>query len=105
MTETESQIQSAICDYLAIKKYIFWRSNNIPPYDPKKKAFRRMPKYCVNGVSDIILLLDGKVWFLEVKRKNTKQSPNQKEFEAMVRRGGAEYAIVRSIEDIQKLNL
>lgn len=105
INEKEVDIQNTICQYLELKKHIFWRSNTTPIYDPTRKTFRRMPKYAVKGVSDIILLKDGKAYFLEVKRKGCSQSLSQKEFEAMVRRGGAEYEIVRSVEDIIKLKL
>ena len=101
--EKESDISNSICEYLTIKKHYFWRTNNIPVFDPRKKVFHRMPKYSVKGVSDLILLKNGIAYFLEVKRKNTKQSPSQLLFEAMVRKGGAEYFIVRSVDDVIKL--
>ena len=59
-----------------------------------------MPKYSINGVSDIILLLDGMAWFIEVKTKKTKQSEGQKEFEKNVKKNGCKYIVVRSIDDI-----
>jgi len=99
----ETEIQATICEYLAVKKHIFWRQNTTSIYDPARQTFRKMPKYSVAGVSDIILLKDGVTYFLEVKRKNTKQSPSQLLFEAMVRKGGARYEIVRSVEDVIEL--
>jgi hypothetical protein len=41
----ESDIVRTICDYLALKKQLFWRNNNTPIYDPAAQRFRAMPKY------------------------------------------------------------
>ena len=60
-----------------------------------------MPKYSINGVSDIILLKDGIAWFIEVKAK-TKQSEHQKEFERNVIKNGCKYIVARSIDDLIK---
>lgn len=47
------------------------------------------------GVSDLILLIPGKVYFIEIKNPNGKgrQSPAQREFEDNVREQGQEYLI------------
>lgn len=103
MKELEKDIQNAICQYLTIKKHFFWRSNNIPVFDPRKKVFHRMPEYSIKGVSDLILLKNGVAYFLEVKRSKTYQSPEQKEFEKNVKANGCVYKIVRSVDDVQKL--
>lgn len=56
LLEKESDIQRAICDCLALKKHFFWRQNTTPIFDPTKKTFRKMPKYSLKGVPDIIVL-------------------------------------------------
>ena len=101
--ELEKDIQNAICEYLAIKKHYFWRSNNIPVFDPTRKLFRRMPAYSIKGVSDLILLKNGVAYFLEVKRPKTYQSPEQKEFEKNVKSNGCVYKVVRSVDDVRLL--
>lgn len=53
----------------------------------------------VSGVSDLILVLNGKVLFLEVKTETGKQSPHQIEFQDQVSSLGHEYAIIRSLDD------
>lgn len=103
MSQLEKENLNAICDYLALKKYVFWRNNTTPIYDKTKQIFRRMPKYGMRGVSDIILLLDGKAWFLEVKAEKGKQSPDQRRFQDMVEKTGNYYKVVRTIEDLEKL--
>jgi hypothetical protein len=105
--EAESQIVSAICDYLAAKRYFFWRQNTAPAIQKSADgwAFRRMPKHAKRGVSDIILVHVGQPYFLEVKRRGTYQSPEQKAFQAEAEKAGALYAVVRSIDDVQALGL
>lgn len=102
----ETQIQNQICEYLALKGYFFFRSNNIPVYSPKDKIFRRMPKYGMLGVPDIILILTckniGVMVGLEVKKEKTYQSKSQKQFQKELEEVGGFYFIVRSIDDCIK---
>jgi len=51
------------------------------------------------GVSDLIWIYKGKVYFLEVKAEKGYQSVNQKEFESQVKKQGFEYYILRSTKD------
>ncbi len=103
--EKETSIQRSICDYLALKKHFFWRNNTTPVYDPVGKKFRAMPKYSLRGRPDIEIIKDGFYIGLEVKRPNTKQSDNQKEFEKNCKQAGGEYYVVRSLEDVQNIGL
>ena len=102
----ETDVQKAICDYLSYKKHFFWRTNNIPIYDPKRKTYRAMPKYSIHGVPDIILIGEiGQFIGLEVKTSKGKQSKHQKEFEKNCKEAGGEYYIIKSIDDIQEIGL
>ncbi len=101
--QLEKEIQLAICDYLALKKYFFWRQNTGAVWD--KDRFRSMPKYSINGVPDIILIKEGIFIGLEVKQPKGKQSDNQKVFEKLCTANGAEYHIVTSIDDVVRLGL
>ena len=96
----ENEVLQSICDYLAVKKYYFWRNNNFSIFDTSRKCFRRMPKYSISGVSDIILLRNGMAWFIEVKTEKTVQSEGQKEFEKNVIKNGCKYIVARSIDDL-----
>lgn len=104
MEETESGIQRAICDYLALRKHFFWRTNNIPAPLPGG-GFRALPKYTPRGLPDIIVIKDGFFVGLEVKKRGSYQSKEQKDFEAMVKEAGGEYYVVRSIADVQEIGL
>ena len=102
----EKAIQLAICDYLSLKKYFFWRQNNVPMFDWKDKTYRAMPKYSLKGVSDIILIRKGgKVCFLEVKRKKGILSEHQIEFKRRCEEVGAEYYMVTSLDDVIAIGL
>ena len=107
MASNEIAIQSAIIDYLYLKKHFFVRLNNIPPVSKigGKMVFRKMPKGSMKGLPDIMVITDGGfVVFLEVKDKS-KQSDDQRFFEERCKEKGAEYHIVRSIDDCKELGL
>ena len=63
----ETDVQSAICDYLALRKHFFFRCNNHPIYDPRHNVFRALPKYTMKGIPDIIVIRNGGFVGLEVK--------------------------------------
>ena len=56
-----------------------------------------------SGVSDVIVLLEGKVLFVEFKTEKGAQSDNQKRFQEDVQALGFEYHICRSLEGFQEL--
>lgn len=66
---------------------------------------RRLPKYTPRGLPDIIVVAGGLFFALEVKTKVGRQSPDQKVFEALVKKHGGKYFVVRSIEDVQAIGL
>ena len=69
-----------------------------------KMAFRRMPAFSMKGVPDIILIdRTGHFVGLEVKMPKKKLSPDQVEFQKRCKDSGAEYHLVRSIDDVQEL--
>lgn len=109
MEETESNIVSSICEYLAIRRYFFWRQNTAPAVQKSASgwAFRKMPKHSKKGVPDIILIKQpgGQFVGLEVKTQTGKLSPEQAEFGRKAIGAGAEYHLVRSIDDVQALGL
>lgn len=103
MSTPEGLIQSAICDYLALKKYFFFRSNTTPIFSEGR--FRRMGKYAKTGVSDIILVKDGIFHGIEVKRAGGTLSASQKAFKAELEAAGGRYEVVTSIDDVIKCGL
>jgi len=59
------------------------------------------------GVSDLIVILpNGKLIFVEVKKENGKQSDKQKDFEDRVNKLGFDYWLVYSLNEFKnKVNL
>jgi hypothetical protein len=108
LKETETQIQTAICEYLTLKGYFFWRQNNVAPVQIGKDgsiAMRRMPKYARKGTPDIYILVPGRVILMEVKSSTGVLSEEQKELQNVCGNFQIQYCVVRSIEDVQKLGL
>ncbi len=98
----EKDIQREICDYLALKGYFFWRSNNIPVFD--KGKFRAMPKYSLKGLPDIQMLHNGKYIGLEIKRqvhtnKKTNSYINQLETGKNIMLHGGMWYMVKSLDE------
>jgi len=51
------------------------------------------------GISDLILVMPFRVVFVELKAKNSRQSPSQRAFEITVMQMGHEYYTWRSVDD------
>ena len=100
----ENDVQKAICEYLWYSKIFFYRNNNTPSYDPKRKAFRKMPPYSIKGVCDIVGIYKGKPLYIEVKKpkpEKTYPSKEQKEFINKVNEEGGIAFVARSIDDVK----
>jgi len=101
----EGETLNAICDYLALKRYFFYRNNNAAIFDPTRKTFRSMPKHARHGVPDIIVVKDGKYIGIEVKTEKGRPSDHQLEFGRDLILAGGMYVIARGIEDVQRVGL
>jgi hypothetical protein len=56
-----------------------------------------------SGVSDLILVTQNDVLFIELKTDNGKQSDEQKEFERQLKEFNKSYVIIRSLEQFKDL--
>jgi hypothetical protein len=65
---TEKVIENQILTYLANKKIFAWKVQSVGIYDPSKGSFRRKSANHINGVSDILGIIDGKFLAIEVKK-------------------------------------
>lgn len=78
-----------------------WRQNTGAFKVPESNRFIR---FGVNGQADITgLTPEGRRVEIEVKRPGGKQSPAQKEFEAMIKANGGIYVLVNSVDDLRRL--
>ncbi len=57
----------------------------------------------IPGVADTCLIHEGKAYFFEFKTPSGTQSPVQKSWEKTIKGAGAEYYLIRSLEQFQKL--
>ncbi len=101
----EADIQRAICEYLALKGYFFWRNANTPVFDPTRKQFRRMSKYSLCGLPDIIILKSGMCIACECKSPTGRQSTAQKAIEERWVANGGAYILARDVDDLIKWGL
>ena len=112
LSASESLIQSAIVGYLGWKahkyKFLFFSVPNeaITPRDGKKLSpgeygrMNRLKKMGLTpGVSDLVIVHDGKSYFMEVKRHGGQLTQSQIRFRNDVYRCGSEYAVVRSVDE------
>lgn len=101
----EKDIQNACCEYLEYK-YFFWRQNTTPVYNVSLDRYRRMPKYALKGVPDIILIHKKRgTIYLEVKRPGGVLSEDQEYFQRKCKELGQEYHMITSVDDLIKIKL
>lgn len=104
LPEKETDIQDSICDYLEKRGRCFMRLNNVPAFNRNGDGsivMRRLPKHTPRGIADILVIAGGLAYWLEVKTKKGRQSPEQKDFEVWVTKHGARYFVVRSIDEVR----
>ena len=110
MRATELDIQTQVCDWLAMQKDLYYtrQSNNATPIRSGSSIVGFRPKgvHEKKGISDIIVLMfcNGQpitIW-MEVKTPKGRQSPEQKEFERQVTYFGCLYRVVRSLDEARE---
>ena len=104
----EGLVLSAVLDYLAAVHVTAFRCNT-----GAVKIENRFIQFGVPGFADILALATMRgtfkgfpcSWtapvFIEVKSATGRQSVEQKSFERQVKDAGAEYVLVRSVEDME----
>lgn len=97
--KTESQIEKEILVYLNSNGCFAWKNHTTGIFDEQAGSYRRSSPFAISGVSDIIGLFKGQVFFMEVKDERGRQSDKQKLFESSVTRHGGKYVLVRSVGD------
>jgi len=105
----ESDIQRAVCDYLALRRHFFYRQNNTPIFQSNGQGggfFRAMPKYAMKGVPDLIVITDGGyAVYLEIKRPSGRLSPDQELFKKRCEEKGCEYYRITSVDQLPEIGL
>ena len=79
---------------------------SVPNEAIQKMAWRQISKFkatgLLSGVSDTIVLIPGKVLFVEFKTVTGRQSKSQAKFQNRVESLGFEYVIIRSVEEFRE---
>ena len=92
----EQRIQYEIVMWLQSNGYYFF---SVPNEAARKGNFQATGMRA--GVSDLVLVLPGKVIFVEVKNEIGRQRPGQKLFQEKVTALGHQYVVVRSVQDMK----
>jgi len=92
----EAEIQAAIVKALSKLGFVVIHIPN--------QATKGRQRYSglLPGAPDLIVIGDKKVWFMEVKTEDGRQSPKQRLVQAMLEERGFDYHLVRSVEDAIK---
>lgn len=69
----------------------------------KIEAARLKSEGVLAGVSDLIVISEKKVLFIEMKTDTGRQNKNQKEFQQKVEKLGFSYFLCRSVEEFIKI--
>jgi len=90
---SESEIQAAIVKALS-------RLGFLVIHVPNQATWGRY-KYSglLPGAPDLIVIGNNRIYFMEVKKHNGKQSPSQIAVQRMIEERGFEYHVVRSVDE------
>lgn len=101
---SEARLQSQIVQYLQSKNiYFFSVPNEAAGRDAAIRMARLKAMGLRSGVADLVLVLPGRVVFLEVKDTGGVQSEAQKRFQTKVGELGHDYFVVKSLEDVDRI--
>jgi hypothetical protein len=73
---SEKEIENDILTFLKWKGIFAWNNQSTGIFDPTKKTFRKKSKHQLNGVSDILGIIDGKMLAIEVKKPTLSKKTN-----------------------------
>ena len=91
-TTANELTKTIIWDMYHVRGGVAYRINNGAVYDVKKKVYRK-------GVPDIIGIIDGRFFGIEVKIGADRQSADQKEIEKEINDAGGVYFVAKSYDD------
>jgi len=102
----ESELLSNIREYLQYMENLgnlfSLRLNSGMAYLPGAGGKKYAIQLCPAGTSDLLVIADGKVYFLETKT-GTEQSIAQMEFQQKVEEQGCVYKIIRDLQEVVDL--
>lgn len=96
-TTANELTKTIIWDMYHVRGGVAYRINNGAVYDVKKKVYRKGVQR--KGVPDIIGIIDGRFFGIEVKIGADRQSADQKEIEREINDAGGVYFVAKSYDD------
>ena len=96
-TTANDLTKTIIWDMYHVRQGVAYRINNGAVYDRKKGVYRKGVQR--KGVPDIIGIIDGRFFGIEVKIGKDRQSADQKEIEKEIGNAGGVYFIAKSYDD------
>lgn len=102
---TEKDIETSILVFLnKIHGCFAWKNQSVGIYDNKKQIFRKSKNpFCINGVSDILGIFNGKLLAIEVKKPGGILSKEQDIFIQKINKIGGISGVCYSVDDAKKL--
>lgn len=99
-SQSETQIQKQITDYLKLRRVFFYRTNNMP----QRKTSKGSDYYTQNvpGLPDLFLCLpNGRACYVEVKSKDGQQTELQKRFEEDAVKNQIHFIVTRDLDNFR----
>lgn len=101
-TTANDLTKTILFDFKWVREGIAYRINNGAVYDKRLGTYRK--GVVRKGVPDIIGIIDGRFYGIEVKIGKDRQSADQKEVEREIKEAGGVYFIAKSYDDyLEKL--
>ena len=108
--DNEHRIQKQIAMFLRLKNILVFETDIMDGLKLTRTEEERFSYIThhksmgyVVGQSDLVMVLNGIVIFLEVKDLKKYQTPNQKLFEKKIKGLGHQYYVVRSLDDVVEI--
>ena len=101
MNRPEQDIQIAVCEHLGLRAEprVFWF--HVPNAGKRSNFVGK--KLCdsglISGVPDLVILMDGRMYCLELKAPQGKLTPSQRLVMERMRDCGAQVAVAKSIDE------
>jgi hypothetical protein len=92
--QKEADVLRACLEWLKVKGYFAWRSNNAGTYNARSGGYFF---HGVKGVPDICCVHKGQFIGIECKATKGKQSEAQKVFQKSLEKAGGKYILARSL--------
>ena len=99
MKQSEKELQSAIIEYLTLNSIFHWRQNT-GAFVAEYKGKKRIVRFGVPGISDILGVQRGRLFAIEVKARGGKLTYLQENFLKNVSDHGGIAIVARSLDDV-----